>query len=95
MALPARIGGPREKPSMSITVVSAKRPKMPSRIGGPVEEEMDDESEDMGEPISNEQAKQDAADELISALQSMKPDRRRVVDALSAFVYACNDEGSE
>jgi len=80
---------------MSITVVSAKRPKMPSRIGGPVEEEMDDESEDMGEPISNEQAKQDAADELISALQSMKPDRRRVVDALSAFVYACNDEGSE
>ena len=94
MALPARIGGPREKPSMSITVVSAKRPKMPSRIGGPVEEEMDD-GEDMGEPISNEQAKQDAADELISALQSMKPDRRRVVDALSAFVYACNDEGSE
>jgi len=95
MALPARIGGPREKPSMSITVVSAKRPKMPSRIGGPVEEEMDDESEDMGEPISNDRAKQDAADDLITTMQSMKPDRQRIVDAISAIVYACIDERSE
>jgi len=99
MAMPKRIGGPPEgKPGLSITVISAKKPKIPTRIGGPREEEPADESEDMGgEPISNEQAMEDAAQELITALGAMKPDPRRVADALRAAVYACNDdeEGSE
>jgi len=99
MAMPDRIGGPKKSGGLEITVISAgKKPKIPGRIGGPKMMEEDEEMEDMGEePIGNEQAMDDASQELITALGSMKPDARRVKEALRAFVYACNEseDGSE
>lgn len=96
MALPERIGGKSEHPTIVVGLgLPKKRPSgMPSRIGGALESE---EPEDTDEEISHEQAMDDATDELISELQRMKPSRDRIKAALRAFVYACDaqphDEG--
>jgi len=89
--MPERIGGNRDKPTLVIGVgLPKKRPSgMPSRIGGASES---DEPEGTEEEISHEQAMDDAADELISELQRMKPSRDRVKSALRAFFYACDAE---
>jgi hypothetical protein len=91
MALPERIGGNHEKSTLVIGVgLPKKRPSgMPSRIGGSSE---NDEPEGTDEEISHDQAMDDAADELISELQRMKPSRDRVKAALRAFFYACDAE---
>lgn len=90
MAMPQRIGGPDDeegKPGLVIKL-GLKKPKMPSRIGGP------DEGEEEGpsESISHEEALIDAARELISEMQKMKPSEKRVADALKAAFYACDAE---
>lgn len=97
MPMPDRIGGPPEekKPALSITLISGKKRGMPDRIGGPPG---DDEDTDSEEPISAEQARADAVDEIISTVTSMKPDRRRLDRALTAFCeawYSERNEGSE
>jgi hypothetical protein len=59
--------------------------KMPSRIGGPREDEGEGEPEPM-EPI---QSKDDATREVMAAIKDGSESRLK--SALEAFVYACKD----
>ena len=88
--IPERIGGSDEgegkRPGVLIAVGSIKKPKMPSRIGGSDEPEGDEEH------ISNEQAMDDATDEILSAVGGSRQSHNRLKDALKAFFYACDAE---
>lgn len=91
--IPGRIGGKPDKgPGLSVTVVSAKPRKPMTSIGG----DPDRESEPMDdEPITGEQALDDASDEIIAAITSIKPNPKRLKEALRAFVSACNSDSYE
>lgn len=93
MAMPDKIGGkPNGKPGFSVTVISARPRGMPDKIGGEpgARPDMMDE-----EPMGAEQAQDDAADEIIAALTSVKPQKNRLKVALRAFVKACCSESDD
>ena len=89
MALPARIGGPApdKKPGLLIAIGTAKK-GLPPRIGGPKGDE-----EDSGESMSNEEAKDEACKEIMSAINDRSD--LRLKSAMSAFFYACDAEPHE
>lgn len=90
--LPAKIGGSDEgeskNPGVLIAFGSMKKPKMPSHIGGSDSEEPEGE----GESISNEQAMDDATDEILAAVGGSRQSHNRLKNALKAFCYACDAE---
>lgn len=86
--MPDKIGGrPNGKPGFSLTVVSAKpRMSAPDKIGGtPSEYEPEDEQD-----VTAEQAQDDASREIIAAITSVKPNVKRLKEALRAFVQSCS-----
>lgn len=107
MAMPDKLGGSDDdkgKPGLVIAFGMKRKPRMPEKLGGSENEEPEGDDEH----ISNEQAMDDATDEIVSALDDMNRDRKRkrLKSALKAFFYACDaephdegehteDEGSE
>jgi hypothetical protein len=88
MALPERIGGPKEdkKPGLLIAIGTAKK-GLPPRIGGPKD---DGEPEGAGESMDNDQAMDEAAKEIMTAID--KRSDLQLKSALKAFFYACDAE---
>ena len=92
MPLPARIGGPDEEKKPGLVVaIGVKKPTLPSKIGGP----SDDEPEGDAETMSDEKALDEAAKEIMAAINDRSD--LRLKSALKAFFYACDaqphDEG--
>lgn len=90
MELPTRIGGMKsaeKKPGMVIAVEVEK--KIPPRIGGPREDDGEEEST----PMESIQSKDDATREILSAVESKSESRLK--SALEAFVYACGESKDE
>jgi hypothetical protein len=91
--MPDKIGGKPEKSGFSLTVVSGKpRRGMPDKIGGDPSE-YEDESGD--QDMSPEQVKDDAVGEIIASITSVKPNPKRLKEALRAFVQSCNGDIGE
>jgi hypothetical protein len=88
MALPERIGGKKgEKPGL-LVAIGVKPKGLPSRIGGPRDEE------DTPAPsMDNAMAKREATKEVMAAIKDSS--EMRLEDALTAFFYACDSEPHE
>lgn len=85
--MPDKIGGKPEKSGFSLTVVSGKpRRGMPDKIGGDPSA-YGDEPEDTD--VSADQTLDDASQEIISAITAVKPNPKRLKEALRAFVQSC------
>lgn len=88
MPLPNRIGGPEEKKPGLVVAIGLKKPALPSKIGGPADEEPDD-----GEPMDNEKAKDEATKEIMSAIEGRS--ELKLKSALEAFFLAVDAEPHE
>lgn len=88
MALPEKIGGPKEDKKPGLVVAIGVKPKgLPPRIGGPKEDG------DGGDSMSNREAKREAAREVMKAIKDGSD--MALEDALTAFFYACDAEPHE
>ena len=85
MALPERIGGKKgEKPGLMVAI-GVKPKGLPSRIGGP-----QDEEDTPAPSMDNAMAKREATKEIMAAINDRS--EMQLEDALTAFFYACDSE---